>query len=109
MENLNITTELNRVTEIDSKISLRGDDTVISIPGFGGCSRVIIEVEDNKNKIILAQTFSNGPMIKVIDKDSKYHESFHIISGGEKINRFLNNKLKEEFQFKLEEYLLSSV
>ena len=106
---MNITTELNRVTEIDSKISLRGDDDIIFIPGFGGCSRAIIEVEDNKNKIILAQTFSNGPMIKVIDKTSKNRESFHIVSGGERINRFLNNELKEQFQFKLEEYLLSSI
>jgi hypothetical protein len=100
---------LNKVTEIDSKIPLGNNDEIISIPGYSGCSRVITEVEDNKNRIILAQTFSGGPMIKVIDKTSKFKESFHMVMGSEKINKFLNNELREQFQFKLEEYLLLSI
>lgn len=96
-------TLLKKVIEIDSKLPM--DLTLHKIIGIPEPARVIISIffKTKEITINLIQDFKS-PMIRVMDKD----KNFYSIIGISEILRFFesHNSMKDEFQFKLEEYLL---
>ncbi|MBC8427409.1 MAG: hypothetical protein H8D97_00810 [Proteobacteria bacterium] len=93
---------LKLVHKKDGTIPLIGSDKFFS---FGYQKHRIIFTLEN---IHMVQTFINKPSIIIEDYKNK---SFTWLSGVEPIVKYFKNKtnLKNEFQFKLEEYILNRI